>query len=43
VERQVIVDALAVADGRQSAAARALGISRFALSRLMDKHGLRKK
>ncbi|MBL0217452.1 MAG: sigma 54-interacting transcriptional regulator [Myxococcales bacterium] len=43
VERMAVIDALEAADGKQAKAARALGISRFALMRLMDKHGLRKR
>jgi transcriptional regulator of acetoin/glycerol metabolism len=38
-----VVDALAAAGGKQTAAARALGISRFALMRLLEKHDLRKR
>src|SRR6185436_14443900 len=41
VERQAVLDALAAAGGKQTAAARALGISRFALMRLMEKHDLK--
>ncbi len=43
VERQAVIDALAAAGGKQTAAARALGISRFALMRLLEKHDLRKR
>jgi DNA-binding NtrC family response regulator len=43
VERQAVLDALTAAGGKQAAAARALGISRFALMRLMEKHDLKKR
>jgi DNA-binding NtrC family response regulator len=43
VERQAVLDALTAAGGKQTAAARALGISRFALMRLMEKHDLKKR
>jgi two-component system, NtrC family, response regulator AtoC len=43
VERQAILDALLDADGKQNVAARALGISRFALSRLLDKHDIKRR
>ena len=43
VERVALIDALEAADGKQAKAARALGISRFALVRLLEKHGLRKR
>jgi len=43
VERQAVVDALAAAGGKQAKAAKALGISRFAMMRLMDKHDLKKR
>ncbi|MFN0249047.1 MAG: sigma 54-interacting transcriptional regulator [Kofleriaceae bacterium] len=42
VERQVLLDALMDANGKQNVAAKTLGISRFALSRLMEKHGVKK-
>ena len=43
VERQAVLDALLDADGKQNVAARALGISRFALSRLLDKHDIKRR
>ena len=43
VERSAVVAALDEAGGNQTHAARRLGVSRFALIRLMDKHGLRKR
>ncbi len=43
VERQAILDALLDAGGKQNVAARALGISRFALSRLLDKHDIKRR
>ena len=43
VEKQAILDALMDAAGKQNAAAKALGISRFALSRLLEKHGIKKR
>ena len=43
VERQALIDALAAAGGKQNVAARTLGISRFALMRLMEKHELKKR
>ena len=43
VERQAVLDALTAAGGKQTAAARALGISRFALMRLMEKHDLKRR
>jgi len=43
VERGAVVAALDEAGGNQTHAARKLGVSRFALIRLMDKHGLRKR
>jgi DNA-binding NtrC family response regulator len=43
VERQAVIDALAAANGSQTKAARTLGISRFALMRLMDKHDLKRR
>ena len=41
VEREAVVDALEATNGNQTRAAKKLGISRFALIRLMDKHDLR--
>ena len=43
VEREAVVAALAACGGNQTQAARQLGVSRFALIRLMDKHGLRQR
>jgi len=43
VERNAVLDALDACDGNQTRAARRLGISRFALIRLMQKYGLKKK
>ncbi len=43
VERESVLDALEATNGNQTKAAKKLGISRFALIRLMDKHGLRKR
>ena len=43
VERGAVVSALDEAGGNQTHAAKKLGVSRFALIRLMEKHGLRKK
>ncbi len=43
MEKQAILDALMDASGKQAAAAKALGISRFALARLLDKHGIKKR
>ncbi len=43
MEKQAILDALMDANGKQAAAAKALGISRFALARLLDKHGIKKR
>ncbi len=42
VEREAVRAALAASDGNQTHAARQLGISRFALIRLMDKHDLKR-
>jgi DNA-binding NtrC family response regulator len=39
-ERSAIEDAIAKADGNKSQAGRALGISRFALQRKLEKYGL---
>jgi DNA-binding NtrC family response regulator len=41
VERDAVVGALESTHGNQTQAARKLGISRFALIRLMDKHDLK--
>lgn len=41
VERQAVIDALDATSGNQTRAAKKLGISRFALIRLLDKHDLR--
>ncbi len=41
VERDVVVQALEANRGNQTQAARQLGISRFALIRLMEKHELK--
>jgi len=41
IERDVVVGALQAAGGNQTHAARALGMSRFALIRLMEKHDLK--
>jgi len=41
VERQAVVDALEATNHNQTRAAKKLGISRFALIRLLDKHDLR--
>ncbi len=41
VERDAVVAALEATAGNQTQAARRLGVSRFALIRLMDKHGLK--
>ena len=43
LERRSIEAALAQAGGNKSQAARALGISRFALQRKLDKYGLLEK
>ncbi len=43
VERDAVVAALEATAGNQTQAARRLGISRFALIRLMDKHALKKR
>ncbi len=42
VERDAVADALEATRGNQTKAARKLGISRFALIRLMEKHDLKK-
>jgi DNA-binding NtrC family response regulator/pSer/pThr/pTyr-binding forkhead associated (FHA) protein len=42
VERGAVVAALDESGGNQTQAAKKLGVSRFALIRLMDKHGLRR-
>ncbi len=41
IERDVVANALQAASGNQTHAARALGISRFALIRLLEKHDLK--
>ncbi len=41
VEREAVIDALEATNGNQTRAAKKLGISRFALIRMMDKHDLR--
>jgi transcriptional regulator with PAS, ATPase and Fis domain len=41
VERDAVLAALDAAGGNQTHAAKRLGISRFALIRLLDKHGLK--
>ncbi|MBA3463434.1 MAG: sigma 54-interacting transcriptional regulator [Deltaproteobacteria bacterium] len=41
VEREAVIDALEATNNNQTRAAKKLGISRFALIRLMDKHDLR--
>ena len=41
VEREAVIDALDATNGNQTRAAKKLGISRFALIRMMDKHDLR--
>ena len=43
MERTSVLDALEATKGNQTKAARKLGISRFALIRLMEKHDLKKK
>ncbi len=43
VERESVLDALEATNGNQTKAARKLGISRFALIRLMQKHDLNKR
>ena len=43
VERDTVVAALEASAGNQTQAARALGISRFALIRLMEKHDLKQR
>ncbi len=43
VERTSVLDALESTKGNQTKAAKKLGISRFALIRLMDKHDLKKR
>jgi DNA-binding NtrC family response regulator len=43
VERETVVAALDAADGNQTQAAKKLGISRFALIRLMAKHDIKRK
>jgi DNA-binding NtrC family response regulator/pSer/pThr/pTyr-binding forkhead associated (FHA) protein len=42
VERQAVLDALEACDNNQTRAAKRLGISRFALIRLMQKYGLKR-
>ena len=41
VEREAVIDALQATGGNQTRAAKQLGISRFALIRLIEKHDLR--
>jgi DNA-binding NtrC family response regulator len=41
IERESVIAALDAHSGNQTHAARQLGISRFALIRLMDKHDLK--
>jgi len=43
VERETVVAALDAADGNQTQAARKLGISRFALIRMMTKHDIKRR
>ena len=43
VERTSVLDALESTKGNQTKAAKKLGISRFALIRLMEKHDLKKR
>ena len=43
VERESVLDALEATNGNQTKAARKLGISRFALIRMMEKHDLKKR
>jgi DNA-binding NtrC family response regulator len=43
VERDTVLSALAAAEGNQTQAARKLGISRFALIRLMAKHDIKRR
>jgi two-component system response regulator AtoC len=43
VERETVVAALDAADGNQTQAAKKLGISRFALIRLMSKHDIKRR
>ena len=42
VEREAVIDALEATKGNQTKAAKKLGISRFALIRMMEKHDLKK-
>ena len=43
VERETVIAALDAADGNQTQAAKKLGISRFALIRLMAKHDIKRR
>jgi transcriptional regulator of acetoin/glycerol metabolism len=43
VERDAVLAALEAAGGNQTHAARRLGVSRFALIRMLEKHGLKRR
>ena len=43
VERETVIAALEAADGNQAQAAKKLGVSRFALIRMMGKHDIKRR
>jgi transcriptional regulator of acetoin/glycerol metabolism len=43
VEREAVIAALDASDGNQTQAARRLGVSRFALIRMMAKHDIKRR